>query len=122
MNSGVILEVAASGAAKIIGETFTIADGAVLGFNFTERKTAPVIAPGSTKPAMTVRGAVAVKVSGSVWPVSGEYQLTTCGGFGAEGVSVSLSPDSEKWAKTVEVKDGNLVLTVKPKPSMIIIR
>lgn len=122
VNSGAILEVAASGTAEIIGETFTIADGAVLGFNFTERKTAPVFAPGSTKPAMTVGGAVAVKVSGSVWPVSGDYQLTTCGGFGAEGVSVSLSPDSEKWAKTVEVKDGNIVLTVKPMPTKIIVR
>ena len=122
VNSGAILEVAASGTAKIIGETFTIAEGAVLGFNFTERKTAPVIAPGSTKPAMTVGGAVAVKVSGSVWPVCGEYQLTTCGGFGAEGVSVSLSPDSAAWAKMVEVKDGNIFLTVKPKPSMVIIR
>ena len=122
VNSGAILEVAASGTAKIIGETFTIADGAVLGFNFTERKTAPVFAPGSTKPAMTVGGSVAVKVSGSVWPVSGEYQLTTCGGFGVEGVSVSLSPDSAAWAKMVEVKDGNIFLTVKPKPSMVIIR
>ena len=122
VNSGATLEVAASGMAKIIGETFTIADGAVLGFNFTERKAAPVLAPGSTKLAMTVGGAVAVKVSGSVWPVCGEYQLTTCGGFGAEGVSVSLSPGSAAWAKKVEVKDGNIVLTVKPKPSMIIIR
>ena len=43
-----------------------------------------------------------------------------CGGFGAEGVAVSLSPDSEKWAEKVEVKNGNIFLTVRPMGLMII--
>ena len=123
VNSGATLEVAASGMAKIIGETFSVADGAVLGFNFTERKTAPVLAPGSTTPAMKVGGAVAVKVSGDVWPIAGEYQLTTLGGFDADGVTVSLASVHPKWAKSVRVnEEGNIVLTVRPMPTVITVR
>ena len=122
--AGGTLEVASSGTVTLTGDLF-LADGAALGFNFTERATAPQLALASGKNVVFAEESatkIVIKISGSVWPVCREHQLTTCGGFDAEGVSVSLSPGSAAWAKTVEVKDGNIVLTVKPKPSMIIIR
>ena len=122
--AGGTLEVASSGTVTLTGDLF-LADGAALGFNFTERATAPQLALASGKNVVFAEESatkIVVKILGSVWPFCREHQLTTCGGFDAEGVSVSLSPGSAAWAKTVEVKDGNIVLTVKPKPSMIIIR
>ena len=56
-------------------------------------------------------------------PKAGEYVLTTCGGFGAEGVSVSLAAGTPKWVKGVSVNgDGNIVITVNPKGLMIIFK
>ena len=130
VNGGATLQVAESAssagmASVTLGGDLSLIDNACLGFNFTKRTAAPVLALASGKNVVFAKESatnIVVKISGSVWPVCREHQLTTCGGFGAEGVSVSLLPDSEKWAKKVEVKDGNIVLTVKPKPSMIIIR
>ena len=71
-------------------------------------------------PTLTVGGAVTVKVSG-VRPRGGEHQLTTCGGFDAEGVSVSLAEGAPKWVEGLSVNgDGNIVITVNPKGLMII--
>ena len=64
-----------------------------------------------------------VKISGEVWPKSGEKILTTCGGFDAEGVTVSLAEGAPKWVRGLSVNtDGNLVIDVKPKGTMIIFR
>ena len=98
----------------------SLADGATLGFNFTDRRVAPQIAVAQGK-TVTVSGAVKVNVSGDVWPVGGDYVLTACGGFDAEGVSLaSVHP---KWATGIRVNaDGNIVLTVKPTPTVITVR
>ena len=73
-------------------------------------------------PALTVGGAVTVKVSG-VRPRGGEHQLTTCGGFKAEGVAVSLAAGAPSWANGVTVNDdGNIVLDVKPMGAVLIVR
>ena len=48
--------------------------------------------------------------------------LTTCGGF--EGAAVTLAADAPDWAKgrlTVNA-DGNIVLDVQPKGTVIAIR
>ena len=123
VSSSATLEVGASGALYVNGKTLTLADRASLGFNFTERATAPVFALGSKNtPTLTVGGAVAVKLSG-VRPRAGEHVLTTCGGFDAEGVTVSLAEGAPKWAKSVYVNtDGNIVLDVKPRGTMVIVR
>jgi len=67
---------------------------------------------------------VTVKLDG-VHPKSGAHILTTCGGFDAEGVTVTLAADAPDWAPldclTVNA-DGNLVLTVKSKGTMIFVR
>lgn len=121
VSSNATLEVGASGTLYVNGKTLTLADRASLGFNFTERTTAPVFALGS-KNTLTVGGAVAVKLSG-VRPRAGEHVLTTCGGFDAEGVTVSLAEGALRWAKGVYVNtDGNIVLDVKPRGMMIIVK
>ena len=123
VSSSATLEVGASGTLYVNGKTLTLADRASLGFNFTERATAPVFALGSKNtPTLTVGGAVAVKLSG-VRPRAGEHVLTTCGGFDADGVTVSLAEGAPKWAKGVYVnEDGNIVLDVKPRGMMIIVK
>ena len=122
VSSNATLEVAASGTLGINGKTLTLADGAALAFNFTDSSTAPVLALGSKyTPTLTVGGAVTVKVSG-VRPRGGEHQLTTCGGFNAEGVEVSLAAGAPSWVNGVSVNDdGNIVLDVKPKGLVIFV-
>lgn len=123
VSSNATLEVGASGTLYVNGKTLTLADRASLGFNFTERATAPVFALGNKyTPTLTVGGAVAVKLSG-VRPRAGEHVLTACGGFDADGVTVSLAEGAPKWAKGVYVnEDGNIVLDVKPRGMMIIVK
>ena len=120
LEAGTILEVAESGTATIDG-VLTLADGAALAFNFTDRKTPPQLALSLGN--LTANGAVNVKISGEVWPTGGEKLLTTCGGFDAEGVTVSLAEGAPKWAKRVYVnEDGNIVLDVKPRGTRVIVR
>lgn len=100
----------------------TVEENAILGFNFTDRRNTPVLAlyDGAE---VTAQDPFTVKVSGTVWPLSGEKILTTCGGFDAEGVSVSLAEDAPRWAKRIDVNaDGNIVLDVKPMGTRVIVR
>ena len=123
--SGGTLEVAASGS-RILTGNLSLDGGAALGFNFTDTRTVPVLALSSGKSVVFTEGEstnITVKVSGTVRPKGGEHQLTTCGGFGAEGVSVSLAASTPKWVKGVSVNgDGNIVITVNPKGLMIIFK
>ena len=122
VEDGGALEVAESGAVAL-GGNLTLADGAILSFNFTERAVAPQLALSSGK-TMTVNGAVKVKIAdGSLRPTGGEKVLTTCGGFDAEGVTVSLAEGAPKWVRGLSVNtDGNLVLDVKPMGTVILFR
>lgn len=116
------LEVASG--VNTFGGGLTLNDGATLSFNFTERTVAPQIAIANGK-TLTVNGAVKVKIpADSKWPTVGKKILTTCGGFNAEGVTVSLITEgAPKWAKRVYVNgDGNIVLDVKPMGTRVIVR
>ena len=118
---GGTLEVASSGKVTLTGN-LSLADGAALGFNFTDRNKPPQLAL-STGKTMTANGEVNLNISGQVWPTSGEKILTTCSGFNAEGVTVSLAEGAPKWAKRVYVNtDGNIVLDVKPMGTKVIVR
>ncbi len=131
-NIGTGLLTIESGAALEIPQSHTVThngnlsleNGAALAFNFTDRKTAPVLTLAEGKAVtFTGEGEIAVKITGDLWPIGGDYVLTTCGGFDAEGVTVSLADGAPKWAKGIGVnEDGNIVLTVRPKPTMIIVR
>lgn len=98
----------------------TVAENAILGFNFTDRRNAPVLAlyDGAEVHAPDP---FTVKVSGTVWPLSGEKLLTTCGGFTAE--KVTLVAGAPNWVRDLSVNaDGNLVLDVKPMGTVILFR
>ena len=117
-------KVAQSGAVTLVGD-LSLADGTALAFNFTDRSTPPQLALSSGN-TLTASGAVTVKVSatGIDRPKAGEYVLTTCGGFDAAGVTVALAADAPSWVKDgLSVNgDGNIVIYVKPKGTMIIVR
>lgn len=123
VESGATLEVAASGTATHRGN-LSLADGACLGFNFTEKKVAPQLALASGKTA-TLPATVTVKISAADGkrPKSGKYVLTSFGGFDAEGVTVQLAADAPQWVKSLSVNDdGNLELAVKRKGFTLIVK
>ena len=119
---GGTLKVAESGAVAL-GGNLTLIDGAALAFNFTDRRVAPQLAFADGK-TLTVNGAVKVKITTACgWPTGGEKLLTTCGGFNAEGVTVSLAAGAPKWVRGLSVNaDGNIVLDVKPMGTVILFR
>ena len=123
IGSGAALEIPESDTVMHNGN-LSLDTGAALAFNFTDRKNAPVLALADGKAVtFTGEGEIAVKITGDVWPIGGDYVLTACGGFDAEGVTVALADGAPKWAKGIRVNaDGNIVLTVRPKSTMIIVR
>ena len=71
---------------------------------------------------LNAQGAVTVKVTADGVTPGSRKVLTTCGGF--EGAAVTLAADAPDWAKgrlTVNA-DGNIVLDVQPKGTVIAIR
>ena len=123
VKDGATLEFAQSGEISL-GGALTLENNAILKFNFTDRATAPVLALPSDKTVAFSGGSpvnIAVKVSG-VWPRCGEYSLTTCGGFAAEGVRV-LPASGEKMIQDISINEsGNIVLRVKPMGTKLVIR
>ena len=122
VNNGATLQVAASGTVTL-GGNLTLQNGAILGFNFTDRTSTPTLAAADGR-TVTASGSVNVKVSAAdgIWPKGGEKLLTSCGGF--MGASVLLSADAPSWTRDgLFVNDGgNIVLTVRPAPLMVIVR
>lgn len=121
--SGATLEVPESGTVTLAGG-LTLADGAILGFNFTDKATAPVLAV-ATSATLPEGGTVNVKVTGAngVRPSSkhNPYVLTSGGGF--TGANLSCGAGSADWVKEIGVNaDGNIVLTVKSIGICIFIR
>ena len=110
------LAVGESGMASV--SNLTLAAGATLAFNFTERTTAPVlVATSATLPA-TVK--VKVSAADGKHIKGGAHVLTSGGVF--TGANVELAEDSPDWAKGVSVVDGEIVLDVKAIGTMIIVR
>lgn len=114
------LEVPASETVTLAGD-LTLDDGATLAFNFTDRRIAPQLAIADGK-TVTANGAVKVKITADCdWPTSGMSVLTSGADF--TGVPVALDADAPKWAKGgLSVVDGNIVLYVKPKGTVVIFR
>ena len=91
-----------------LGGALTLAEGAYLGFNFTEKAVAPqLVATSATLPAT-----VTVKVSSAdgLRVKGGKYALTSGGSF--TGANVALAEGCPHWAKGVSVVDGEIVLNV----------
>ncbi len=117
---GATLEVAQSGTVALSGD-LTLASGAALAFNFTERATAPTL---SVSGAVTANGAVVVKISSDndVRPAygnDGKYVLTSGGKFA--NVTVSLDASAPNWVKGVSVENDEIVLYVKPIGTIFLI-
>ena len=90
-------------------------DSAILGFNFTERKVAPVLSVATSKTVtLGDNKSVTVKVSAAdgIRPKGGIYRLTSSGGQFA-GATISLAAGAPDWVKGVSVVDGEIVLEVK---------
>ena len=119
------LEVSQSGTVTL-GGNLSIADGAALGFNFTDRAATPVLALASGKSA-TAAGTIKVKVSKSddVAEVSSGGSLLTrkiTSGFGLPASTPDALEDAPKWARGVAVVDGDIVLTLKSKGFFLLIQ
>lgn len=123
VNSGATLQVAESGTVTL-GGGLALANDAVLGFNYTARSEPVLNLTGKTvtfDEGETTNVVVKVSAKVGVWPKGGANVLTSGGKFA--GVNVSLASGSPKWVQGVSVNDdGNIVLTVKPAGTRVIIR
>ena len=111
VGSGATLKVPESGTVALGGD-LTLADSAVLGFNFTETSVAPVL--DVTDKFVTARGTVQIVLSSTdgLCPELGKYNLTSGGSFG--GVKVVLAGDAPEWGAKLDVRvdDGDIVLVI----------
>ena len=118
--SNATLQVAQSGKVEL-GGNLTLADGAVLGFNFTERKTVPVLDVTGKAVTFGSQSNVVVKVSAAdgTRGKGGESVLTAGGRFANANITLVDKPD---WAMGVSVNDdGDIVLKAKRTDLVIII-
>ena len=114
------LEVAQSGTVAL-GGSLSLADGATLAFNYTD-KTVPVL--DATDKTVTFGGAsnIVVKVSAADGKrARGGANVLTSGGKFA-GANVTLVTGAPDWAKGVRVVDGEIVLNVRPSGMIIIVK
>ena len=99
-----------------------LVSGATLSFNFTERRIEPVLDVAALDNENTdPNGTIQVFVSGKR-PTGGKHVLTSGGLFGERNI-VFAQGGQPDWAKEIDKdEDGNIILEVKPKATMIIIR
>lgn len=119
------LEVSQSGTVTL-GGNLSIADGAALGFNFTDRAATPILALASGKSAAAA-GTIKVKIAKSddVAEVSSAGELLTrkiTSGFGLPVNTPVALEDAPKWVRSVAVVDGDIVLTLKSKGFFLVIK
>ena len=122
VNAGATLAVSESGTVAQ-GGALTLADGAALGFNFTQKKVAPVL--DLTGKTVTVNGEVKVKVTAAagIRPMIKGDQIALTSGGKFTGASVALAEGSADWAKGVSVdENGDIVLTLKSTGIYILVR
>ena len=119
--SGATFEVAASGKVALsAGKGISLADGAALAFNFTDRLVVPsleldMIQLGENKN-------IVVKISSNnIFPMEGKKELTTGGVFPSD-TQIALAANAPQWVKEVAIEDGNIVLSIKSKAFRVIVR
>ena len=125
LNGTSTLKVAQSGTVTL-GGNLTIANGAALAFNFTDRTTTPVLALASGK-TVTASGTVKVKVSKSEdmkYPTtaSGLIRRQLTSGFGLAANTPLQLVDKPEWVQGVAIVDGNIVLTLKKRGFVVIVK
>ena len=110
VSSGATIEVAQSGSLSF-GRDLTLADGAILGFNFTE-KAPPVLNMSGKTVTLGSQKNIVVKITASEGKsAKGGANVLTAGGKFA-GANVTLAEGAPKWAKRVRVDNNEIVLDV----------
>ena len=116
-----MLKVAQSGTVTL-GGALTAANGTSLAFNFTDPTTAPTLAV-TTSPTLPAEGTVNVKVTANDDFAKGTYTLVSGAGL-TDGDLAKFAMNrklSDNWRGALSIAGGNLILTVKPKPGMMMI-
>ena len=120
--SGATLQAAQSGMVTL-GGNLTLADGATLAFNFTERRSAPVLNLTDRAVALGTGKSVKVSISGT-HPAAGancKYDLTSGGQF-TKDTNIDWRDYCPNWVKSVAVNDeGNICVEVIPVGLTLII-
>ena len=124
VNSGATLAVSESGTVAL-GGGLTLADGAILNFNYTDKDSAPVLDLTGGTVTLGEQTNVVVKVTAAKGSrpkyKHNPYVLTSGGGF--TGANLTLDAGSAEWVKDISVnEDGNIVLNVKSSGIYILVR
>ena len=120
VNSGATIEVAQSGSLSF-GRDLTLADGAILGFNFTE-KAPPVLNLSGKTVTLNGQKNIIVKITAAEGKsAKGGANVLTAGGKFA-GANVTLAEGAPKWAKRVRVDNNEIVLDVITLGTYIFVR
>ena len=120
VSSNATLEVAQSGSVTL-GKNLTLADGATLAFNFTD-KTPPVLNMTGKTVAFGSESNIVVKVSADdgIRARGGANALTS--GCKFANVNVTLAEGYPNWVKGISVVGGEIVLDVKSRGLAVSIR
>ena len=118
--SNATLQVKQSSGTVSLGGNLTLADGAVLGFNFTERKPAPVLDVTDKTVTFGSQSNVVVRITAAEGKCAkGGVNVLTSGGKFANA-NVSLAEGAPKWALRAKVVNGDIVLVCQSGMSIIV--
>ena len=127
VNDGATLKVAESGTVTLGGD-LTLNDGATLEFNFTDRKTVPVLDLTGKNVTFGDQNQIKVSISG-IRPTGGKHVLTESGRFAwtkdenRVTATVVMADDCPEWVKRVGVNgDGNLFAEVFGRGMSLMLR
>ena len=121
--NGAALEVSGSGTVTL--GNLTLSDGATLKFNFTERRTAPVLDLTDKTVTFGSETNITVSVKGDVRPgygSDGKYFLTQGGKFSELTNENITSVDCASWVRSVGIESGNLYASIKPIGTTFIVK
>ena len=116
--NGAVLKIVESGTVAL-KTNLTLADGAALAFNYTD-KTPPVLNVTGKTVTFGSQSNIVVKVSADGKRARGGANVLTSGGKFV-GANVTLATGAPNWARGVSVVDGEIVLDVKPMGTIVIV-
>ena len=123
MNAGTTLEVAQSGTV-VLGGSLSLADGASLAFNYTDKTVPTLNLTGKTvtfATGSTTNVTVAISADGLARARGGENVLTAGGKFA--DATVELAPGYPQWVKGIGVNaDGDIYIEARPSGTYVIVR
>jgi hypothetical protein len=120
VSSGAAVEVAQSGSLSF-GRDLTLADGAILGFNFTE-KAPPVLNMSGKTVTLGSQKDIVVNITAVEGKRAyGGVNVLTAGGKFA-GANVTLAEGAPKWVRSVRVENNEIVLEAYKSGMYIIVK